>query len=467
MLNSLNSNYTYTNSQNMSSKGNLKQERNLNLQNLNDKNILTSINENLTNLNLVTDKHEAVDQILGYGVDKEGFFTSDFNEVAGLPKDFKIYAKDAQSFIKWQESSDFFFSTHAKVDFAKTLANAYKLFSKIMPDTPNASYSKEELENLSYGFSVDENLNVKQIYHSRKDFLDHLGKTNERNYTSFHTWNGSFFDKLETKTLFSQAGGSFVSMNAYINTDESVDKGGVLMAFANTHTFGAGAYFLEGETNIFGKILTLDKNISKKELKDFANFMNTNKLQSAFLDNPFQDDSWNIFEDKLSMKLYIIKSQELGNSDIAKKAEEFENEYSTLINSNLSLEDFKEKYLDFKQRHDEFVKEFELAMNEALKNSNKQITSENTNKNISESKLDTNNKTQKTPTPIQAKSSNQTYKDKPTNEFLQKLLKDKFEESDLLELLFEDKTYKQSFKNIFKNENLNLALQFLQVDIKA
>ncbi|EGX6881490.1 hypothetical protein JFO35_001264, partial [Campylobacter coli] len=46
----------------------------------------------IANNNLVSDKSQAVDKILGYGVDKEGFFTSDFNEAAGLPKDYKIYA---------------------------------------------------------------------------------------------------------------------------------------------------------------------------------------------------------------------------------------------------------------------------------------------------------------------------------------------------------------------------------------
>lgn len=40
----------------------------------------------IANNNLVSDKSQAVDKILGYGVDKEGFFTSDFNEAAGLPK---------------------------------------------------------------------------------------------------------------------------------------------------------------------------------------------------------------------------------------------------------------------------------------------------------------------------------------------------------------------------------------------
>ncbi len=40
--------------------------------------------------NLVSDKSGAVNKVLGYGVDENGFFTSDFNEAAGLPKEFSL-----------------------------------------------------------------------------------------------------------------------------------------------------------------------------------------------------------------------------------------------------------------------------------------------------------------------------------------------------------------------------------------
>ena len=62
-----------------------------NIQNLNLETTLP-LNANLDQT-LVKDKSEAVDKILGYGVDKEGYFTSDFNEAAGIPKDFKLNAK--------------------------------------------------------------------------------------------------------------------------------------------------------------------------------------------------------------------------------------------------------------------------------------------------------------------------------------------------------------------------------------
>ncbi|EHF7946652.1 hypothetical protein J3020_001771, partial [Campylobacter coli] len=57
--------------------------------------------------NLVSDKSGAVNKVLGYGVDENGFFTSDFNEAAGLPKDYKIYAKSAESFVNFQENDNY------------------------------------------------------------------------------------------------------------------------------------------------------------------------------------------------------------------------------------------------------------------------------------------------------------------------------------------------------------------------
>ncbi|EFU2516819.1 hypothetical protein HUL58_001339 [Campylobacter upsaliensis] len=45
--------------------------------------------KNIKEINSPSDKTQAVDKILGYGVDKEGFFTSDFNEAAKIPKDYK------------------------------------------------------------------------------------------------------------------------------------------------------------------------------------------------------------------------------------------------------------------------------------------------------------------------------------------------------------------------------------------
>lgn len=48
------------------------------------------------------------DEVLGYKVDKEGFFTSEFNEKAGIPSDYKIHSSTMQSLVKSQTSGGVF-----------------------------------------------------------------------------------------------------------------------------------------------------------------------------------------------------------------------------------------------------------------------------------------------------------------------------------------------------------------------
>ncbi|EAL4494924.1 hypothetical protein GKJ27_06020, partial [Campylobacter coli] len=105
----------------------------------------------IANNNLVSDKSQAVDKILGYGVDKEGFFTSDFNEAAGLPKDYKIYAKDIENFVNIQTKS--LLSSYINIDIAKSIGNAYKVFSQLLNDELNnkINFTKEDLVKIPQG----------------------------------------------------------------------------------------------------------------------------------------------------------------------------------------------------------------------------------------------------------------------------------------------------------------------------
>ncbi|EOH6589820.1 Cj0814 family flagellar-dependent secreted protein [Campylobacter coli] len=378
--------------------------------------------------NLVSDKSQVVNKVLGYGVDKDGFFTSDFNEKAGIPKDYKIYAKDMQSFVEWETGDRYFYATHTSIDIAKTIGNAYKVLSQIMPTTSNASLSEEELTNIPYAFVLDKNLNVTKTF--TKDEYEKIDLTQDRINLTFNTFSNVGFDKISIDNIFSHSNGDVrLNKNAYINKDGSVDKGGILMALLNSQLYGATSLLLEGDTRLFGKITT-DKNISNDEREAFQNFMNTNKIQSAFLSSS-NPNEWNPFEERSSMKLFIRRSDNIGNTELSRLAMDLDKEYQEMINSNMSLEEFKTKYLDFKQRHDEFVKKLKVAekakgvdYSNPLKNTNNKETSE-------EDK-------EKPFKPIQAESKNkETYKDDNVrNELVKKLLEGKFSTSDELEILF-------------------------------
>ncbi|EMQ6978545.1 hypothetical protein WH843_000223 [Campylobacter coli] len=407
--------------------------------------------------NLVSDKSGAVNKILGYGVDKEGFFTSDFNEAAGLPKDYKIYAKDMQSFVEWETGDRYFYATHTSIDIAKTIGNAYKVLSQIMPTTSNASLSEEELTNIPYAFVLDKNLNVTKTF--TKDEYEKIDLTQDRINLTFNTFSNTGFDKISIDNIFSHSNGDVrLNKNTYINKDGSVDKGGVLMTLLNSQLYGATSLLLEGDTRLFGKITT-DKNISNDEREAFQNFMNANKIQSAFSysSNP---DEWNPFEERLSMKLFIRRSNNIGNDKLSRLAMDLDKEYQEMINSNMSLEEFKTKYLDFKQRHDEFVK----SLKEAEKAKGIDYDKYPTGKPIDDTKAI--EEAQKKRKPIQAESKSETYKDdNKMNELLKKLLETKFSTSDELEILFGMKFSDDDTGEFNKILSLNSAPK--SIDIKA
>ncbi|EAI1046100.1 hypothetical protein DDP12_00745 [Campylobacter coli] len=338
--------------------------------------------------NLVSDKSQAVDKILGYGVDKEGFFTSDFNEAAGLPKDYKIYADGLNNFVNNFIKRQPFYS---QIDIAKTIGDAYNSFSSFVKDKGlGESFQEQDLKNLS-----------------QKDGVNYWQELQSDN---------AFIWKLADKNI------ADLGSNKYQIHDNKISKGGALIAF-----FINNLSTIKGQTTLLGKLAGLNSDTDNNEIKEFLSFMNKNPLKYSY-----EQDGWgNPMGDSLSIWNYINRAKNLGDDKLIKTIENLGDEYNKLINSNMSLEEFKTKYLDFKQRHDEFVKSLEetekakgVDYSNPLKNTNNKETSE-------EDK-------EKPFKPIQAESKNkETYKDDNVrNELVKKLLEGKFSTSDELEILF-------------------------------
>ncbi|ECL3485451.1 hypothetical protein FS042_07655 [Campylobacter coli] len=342
----------------------------------------------IANNNLVSDKSQAVDKILGYGVDKDGFFTSDFNEKSGIPKDYKIYADGLNNFVNNFIKRQPFYS---QIDIAKTIGDAYNSFSSFVKDKGlGESFQEQDLKNLS-----------------QKDGV---------NYWQELQSNNAFIWKLADKNI------ADLGSNKYQIHDNKISKGGALIAF-----FINNLSTIKGQTTLLGKLAGLNSDTDNNEIKEFLSFMNKNPLKYSY-----EQDGWgNPMGDSLSIWNYINRAKNLGDDKLIKTIENLGDEYNKLINSNMSLEEFKTKYLDFKQRHDEFVKSLEEAekakgvdYSNPLKNTNNKETSE-------EGK-------EKPFKPIQAESKNkETYKDdSKMNELVKKLLENKFGKSEELELLF-------------------------------
>ncbi|EDO6744782.1 hypothetical protein FVY51_08795 [Campylobacter coli] len=371
----------------------------------------------IANNNLVSDKSQAVDKILGYGVDKEGFFTSDFNEAAGLPKDYKIYADGLNNFVNNFIKRQPFYS---QIDIAKTIGNAYNSFSSFVKDKGlGESFQEQDLKNLS-----------------QKDGVNYWQELQSDN---------AFIWKLADKNI------ADLGSNKYQIHDNKISKGGALIAF-----FINNLSTIKGQTTLLGKLAGLNSDTDNNEIKEFLSFMNKNPLKYSY-----EQDGWgNPMGDSLSIWNYINRAKNLGDDKLIKTIENLGDEYNKLINSNMSLEEFKTKYLDFKQRHDEFVKSLEEAekakgvdYSNPLKNTNNKETSE-------EDK-------EKPFKPIQAESKNkETYKDDNVrNELVKKLLEGKFSTSDELELLFGMKFSDDNTGEFNKILSLNSTPK--SIDIKA
>ncbi|ECQ1980558.1 hypothetical protein FZ426_07710 [Campylobacter jejuni] len=371
----------------------------------------------IANNNLVSDKSQAVDKILGYGVDKEGFFTSDFNEAAGLPKDYKIYADGLNNFVNNFIKRQPFYS---QIDIAKTIGNAYNSFSSFVKDKGlGESFQEQDLKNLS-----------------QKDGVNYWQELQSDN---------AFIWKLTDENI------ADLGSNKYQIHDNKISKGGALIAF-----FINNLSTIKGQTTLLGKLAGLNSDTDDNEIKEFLSFMNKNPLKYSY-----EQDGWgNPMGDSLSIWNYINRAKNLGDDKLIKTIKNLGDEYNKLINSNMSLEEFKTKYLDFKQRHDEFVKSLEEAekakgvdYSNPLKNTNNKETSE-------EGK-------EKPFKPIQAESKNkETYKDDNTrSELVKKLLKDKFSTSKELELLFGMKFSDDDAGEFNKILSLNSTPK--SIDIKA
>ncbi|MBX0450162.1 hypothetical protein I9B73_06205 [Campylobacter jejuni] len=371
----------------------------------------------IANNNLVSDKSQAVDKILGYGVDKEGFFTSDFNEAAGLPKDYKIYADGLNNFVNNFIKRQPFYS---QIDIAKTIGNAYNSFSSFVKDKGlGESFQEQDLKNLS-----------------QKDGVNYWQELQSDN---------AFIWKLTDENI------ADLGSNKYQIHDNKISKGGALIAF-----FINNLSTIKGQTTLLGKLAGLNSDTDNNEIKEFLSFMNKNPLKYSY-----KQDGWgNPMGDSLSIWNYINRAKNLGDDKLIKTIKNLGDEYNKLINSNMSLEEFKTKYLDFKQRHDEFVKSLEEAekakgvdYSNPLKNTNNKETSE-------EGK-------EKPFKPIQAESKNkETYKDDNTrSELVKKLLKDKFSTSKELELLFGMKFSDDDAGEFNKILSLNSTPK--SIDIKA
>ena len=222
--------------------------------------------------------------VLGYKVDKDGYFTDEFNKQAGIPSDYKIHSSTLESLVNVAEGTSFFSRTFKSIDIAKTAGNAYKILSQVVgEDTLNSkdSFSLDEIRNFPQGFSYNrQSMQVTKIHNSIYDFDAAASSFNykESNKQMISTlfFNPSFDGGdgrqplKPTTDIFNNNNGGKESVGSgvfidphgekYTNKDGSITKGGLIAAVINNNLD-----VREGETTAQGKREGFDKSVDSKE----------------------------------------------------------------------------------------------------------------------------------------------------------------------------------------------------------
>ncbi|EAI7302290.1 hypothetical protein KBI93_08990 [Campylobacter coli] len=218
------------------------------------------------------------------------------------------------------------------------------------------------------------------------------------------------YDKAQDlENNFLNENNSYKGSKVVINLKDLNSKDKSFMNFANVvfNQFGGG-YLIEGQSNISGKLMGFDKNMDKNQIQDLNDFIKNNSF--------------------------------IANGSMEKLMEALD-----LFSSNLSIEEFKQKWLNLTINLEPSNKTIEQIVREDLKAKEEQ----------------------KPRTPIQSESQNkETYKDdSKMNELVKKLLENKFGKSEELELLFGMKFSDDNTGEFNKILSLNSAPK--SIDIKA
>ena len=223
-------------------------------------------------------------ELLGYKVDKDGYFTDEFNKQAGIPSNYKIHSSTLESLVRIETQSDYMQRTFDSIDILKTVNNAYKILSQVVgEDTLNSkdSFSLDEIRNFPQGFSYNrQSMQVTKIHNSIHEFgsaaADFNGKESNKQMISTLFFNPSFNGgdgrqplKPTTDIFNNNNGGKentvigvFMDPHGekYTNKDGSITKGGLIAAVINNNLD-----VREGETTVQGKREGYDKSIDSKE----------------------------------------------------------------------------------------------------------------------------------------------------------------------------------------------------------
>ncbi|MBZ7990352.1 Cj0814 family flagellar-dependent secreted protein [Campylobacter sp. RM9331] len=243
---------------------------------------ITNISKKETNNEIKKVDNKADDKkvgvVLGYGVDKDGFFTSDFNKAAGIPDNYKIHSDTLKNLVDRNNNSLRAYRKYYEIDIAKTVNNAYTLFSQVVSeDFLNSKdfFNTEDIKQFPQGYiqARSDEIKINKILHSPDDYENNHGMTFQNElYQTHHPLFYSFDnddktlpntnvfppDNIKQDPRFSGYFGDYdEARQNYINENGEISKGGLLIGILKSNPT-----LIEGESTYKGKLSGYDRKIS-------------------------------------------------------------------------------------------------------------------------------------------------------------------------------------------------------------
>ena len=225
-------------------------------------------------------------RVLGYAIDDDGYFTEDFNKAAKIPEHIKIHSSTMESMQRAlvEAQTHPWFSIFSDIDIAKTIGNAYKVFSQLVDEETlkKESFTKDEIVNLPQGYEFDRTtLEVSKVHQDIFDYLsadssfNYQNKTNQMINSTFYNpvdWSDRYNPKFAPASdIFNNVNGGKehehglvwdTTSSQYTNTDGTISMGGILTAMVN-----GNLNLVEGTATYMGQMQGYDRNVDPEKIR--------------------------------------------------------------------------------------------------------------------------------------------------------------------------------------------------------
>lgn len=252
---------------------------------------------------------QGTNEVLGYRIDSKGYFTDEFNKAAGIPSDYKIHSSTMQEMIKGHtDYKPFNIPLVASIDIAKTIGNAFRVFSQLVGDEkPKSSFSIDEIAELPFIYQyntstleVSKTLSIEQSTESNIALLLRQDEQSEFSQT-VNVFLDGFFDDERGIILNKN------EMQKYTDDEGNINAGGLLFALVNMNSL-----LVEKETTIMGKMLGSDRHTNSQRLNEWFHKKEFLSGSMAFGEKDFMElmKGTNLDEFKAKYQAYKEKQSE-------------------------------------------------------------------------------------------------------------------------------------------------------------